>query len=128
VHVYLQDCPLACGPTGVIAGSHTSGQPPPRAQYDDVELTWNGESVTPLVTRAGDVALFVSDVWHRRLPVSEGDAGRFFVQYHYARRDIAQRVRPTADVNQLAPQALERIGSEREAQLFGIHAPRFYDG
>lgn len=127
-HVYLQDCPLACGPTGVIAGSHTSGQPPPRAQYDDMTLTWNGEGVTPLIASEGDVALFVSDVWHRRLPVAQGDTGRFFVQFHYARRDIAQRVRTTQQVNQLSPQAMARIGSEREAQLFGLHSARFYDG
>jgi len=127
-HIYLQDCPLECGPTGVIAGSHTSGRPPPRDQFDDVNLTWNGEGVTPLTARAGDVALFVSDVWHRRLPVAKGDRGRFFVQVHYARRDIAQRVRTSDEVNQLSPEALARISSEREAQLLGVHKPRFYDG
>ena len=127
-HIYLQDCPLECGPTGVIAGSHTSGRPPPRERYDDVDLTWQGEGVTPLIARAGDVALFVSDVWHRRLPVAEGDFGRFFVQVHYGRRDIAQRLRTTEQVNQLSPEALARIGSKREAQLFGLHAARFYDG
>src|SRR6202042_2226079 len=28
-HLYLWDCPLEAGPTGVIPGSHTSGQAPP---------------------------------------------------------------------------------------------------
>lgn len=128
VHVYLQDCPIECGPTGVIAGSHRSGQPPPKDRADDVSLTWGEEGVTPLLARAGDAAMFVSDVWHRRLPSQPGDRGRFFVQLHYGRRDIAQRVRTSAQVNQLSAEALARIGSEREAQLLGVHTPRFYDG
>jgi len=128
VHVYLQDCPLECGPTGVIAGSHKSGQAPPRDRYNDASLSWNGETVTPLVASAGDAALFVSDVWHRRLPSAEGDTGRFFVQLHYGRRDIAQRLRTTDDVNHLSSEAVERIKGKREAQLLGMHAPRFYDG
>ena len=80
VHIYLIDCPLACGATGVIPGSHKSGQPPPRERYDDVDLTYNGQGVIPLVADAGDVALFVSDIWHRRLPSSDEDTGRFFLQ------------------------------------------------
>ena len=28
-HLYLWDCPIEAGPTGVIPGSHTSGQAPP---------------------------------------------------------------------------------------------------
>lgn len=127
-HVYLQDCPLDCGPTGVIARSHTSGQPPPKDRYDDEHLTYNGEGVTALTARAGDVALFVSDVWHRRLPSGAADKGRFFVQYHYGRRDIAQRLRTTAEVNQLSHEAAARVDSDRAAQLVGLHAPRFYDG
>ena len=127
-HVYLQDCPLECGPTGVIAGSHRSGLPPPGSRSDDMDLTWNGEGVTPLLAKAGDIAMFVSDVWHRRMPTQAGDAGRFFVQFHYGRRDIAQRVRTSRQSNQLAEEALARIGSEREAQLLGVHTARFYDG
>ncbi len=128
VHVFLQDCPLECGPTGVIAGSHTSGQAPPRNRYNDASLSWNGQTVTPLPANKGDAALFVSDVWHRRLPSMEGDTGRFFVQFHYGRRDIAQRLRTTAEVNHLSAEALGRVDGTREAQLLGIHAPRFYDG
>ncbi|HIG59388.1 MAG TPA: hypothetical protein EYQ22_00715 [Gammaproteobacteria bacterium] len=128
VHIYLQDCPIACGPTGVIPGSHTSGQVPPAAQRDDIELTWNGCGVTPLTAKAGDVAMFASDVWHRRLPSLEGDTGRFFLQVHYGRRDIAQRLHTTDNSNQISATARGRIQSQREAQLFGLHAPLFYDG
>ena len=74
------------------------------------------------------MALFVSDVWHRRVPAGEGDAGRFFLQVHYARHDIAQRVKPTAEVNHLDAAAAARLGGERERRLFGLRPSGFYDG
>jgi len=127
-HIYLTDCDLESGPTGVIPGSHKSGSPPPRDRYDDVELTYNGQPVVPLTARAGDVCLFVSDAWHRRLPTSAGDQGRFFLQVHYGRRDIAQRVLPTSEVNHVSPAALARTTSDRERELLGLHPNFFYDG
>jgi ectoine hydroxylase-related dioxygenase (phytanoyl-CoA dioxygenase family) len=127
-HIYLRDCPIECGPTGVIPGSHKSGMPPPRNRYDDVDLTWNDTPVLPLLAKAGDVCLFVSDVWHRRLPCREGDTGRYFLQAHYGRRDIAQRVRPTSQINHVSGEAAARAGSEREKRLLGLHPPFFYDG
>ncbi|MEZ5559236.1 MAG: phytanoyl-CoA dioxygenase family protein [Pseudomonadales bacterium] len=127
-HIYVADCPLASGPTGVIPGSHKSGQPPPRERFDDVHLSWNGQGVVALEAAAGDVALFVSDVWHRRLPTGEGDRGRFFLQAHYGRRDIAQRVLTTAEVNQVSAAALARATTPRARTLIGLHEPFFYDG
>jgi len=127
-HVFLMDCPLACGPTGVISGSHRSGLFPPVERLQDVDLQWQGEGVTALTARAGDVALFVSDVWHRRLPTSDEDKGRFFLQIHYGRRDIAQRIKPTSIINHLQPESIERISSDRERYLLGLHDMGFYDG
>ena len=127
-HLYVQDCPLPCGPTGVIPGSHRSGRPPPFDRLQDVDLECEGRGVHAMEAKAGDVALFVSDVWHRRLPTSEGDAGRFFLQAHYGRRDIAQRVRPTAVANHLSEAAAARAVSDRERRLLGLHPPFFYDG
>lgn len=127
-HIFLQDCPIECGPTGVIPGSHKSGSPPPLDRAQDVDLTCYGRGVTALTARAGDVAFFVSDMWHRRLPGTAGDSGRFFIQVHYARRDIAQRVRPTADVNHLTDEAMARAETDRQKQLLGIHPRGFYDG
>jgi len=127
-HIYIEECPLASGPTGVLPGSHRSGQPPPRDRLSDTSLTWEGRSVVALTARIGDVALFVSDVWHRRLPAGSGDTGRFFLQAHYGRRDIAQRLRPTDRVNHLSEQAAERITTERERRLMGLHENFFYDG
>jgi ectoine hydroxylase-related dioxygenase (phytanoyl-CoA dioxygenase family) len=127
-HIYLQDCPEACGPTAAIPFSHTSGQFPPMEERENPDLTWQGHSPVKMTARAGDIALFVSDVWHRRMPSTEDDAGRFFLQAHYGRRDIAQRIRTTADVNHISAQALQRITSERERKLLGLHNNLFYDG
>ena len=127
-HILLQDTPVECGPTGVIPFSHTSGQPPPSGRGDDPDLTCNGHAPVVLAARAGDVQLFVSDVWHRRMPTAEGDAGRFFLQVHYGRRDIAQRLVPTSEANQASPAARLRAVSKRERTLIGLHPALFYDG
>ncbi len=127
-HIYLDDCPLACGPTGVLAGSHKSGTPPPKDRLADVSLQYGGRGVVPLMATAGDACLFVSDVWHRRLPAQAGDTGRFFLQVHYGRRDIAQRIRPTAQVNHVSAEAQARATSPRERTLLGLHPNFFYDG
>lgn len=128
VHVYLQDCNLEDGPTGVVPGSHLSGRFPPRDRALDEDLSYNGQKVVPLVAHAGDVGLFVSDVWHRRMPTGAGDSGRFFLQIHYGRRDIAQRLHSTMQTNQLSPDAIERANTAREKTVIGLHNPYFYDG
>jgi hypothetical protein len=127
-HLYLWDCPIEAGPTGVIPGSHTSGQPPPWDRADDDHLTWDGHGTVPVLARAGDVALFVSDLWHRRMPPGPGDPGRMFIQCHYGRRDLAQRIRPTVLANHLSDDALARARTRREQTLVGLHPLGFYDG
>ncbi|MGH2901322.1 MAG: phytanoyl-CoA dioxygenase family protein, partial [Solirubrobacteraceae bacterium] len=110
-HLYLRDCPIECGPTAVVPGSHRSGRLPPFERMGDATLDYEGRTAVPLEARAGDVALFVSDSWHRGLPAQAGSTGRLFLQAHYARRDLAQRIRPTAEVNHLSPEAAARITS-----------------
>jgi Phytanoyl-CoA dioxygenase (PhyH) len=127
-HLYLQDCPAESGPTGVIPGSHTSGQAPPADRLDDDDLEWDGRGAVAILAKAGDVGLFVSDIWHRRLPTRPGDPGRMFIQCHYGRRDLAQRLRPTAAVNHLSDDAVGRAGTARQKTLAGLHRPGFYDG
>ncbi len=127
-HIYVQDCGLESGPTGVIPRSHKSGQFPPAERVMDVDLDYDGRRVEPMIAKAGDVALFVSDVWHRRLPAGADDQGRFFLQVHYGRRDLAQRIRTTDTVNHVDELAKSRIGSTRESRLLGLHASFFYDG
>jgi ectoine hydroxylase-related dioxygenase (phytanoyl-CoA dioxygenase family) len=128
VHVHLRDCPRASGPTAVIPGSHRSGQHPPFERLKDDSLTFDGRDALPLLAEAGDVHLFVSDVWHRRLPTTEDDAGRFFVQIHYGRRDLAQRLRTSRESHQLADAAVARAADPRERTVLGLHDPLFYDG
>lgn len=127
-HLYLWDCPIEAGPTGVIPRSHTSGQPPPWDRADDDRLTWDGHPAVPVLARAGDVVLFVSDLWHRRMSPGPGDPGRMFIQCHYGRRDLAQRIRPTVLANHLSEDARRRAITPREQTLAGLHPFGFYDG
>jgi ectoine hydroxylase-related dioxygenase (phytanoyl-CoA dioxygenase family) len=126
-HILLQDCTEADGPTAIVPGSHRSGRLAPFDQLLDESLTYDGRPPVRVVGRAGDVSLFVSDAWHRGLPARDG-RGRFFLQVHYGRRDIAQRLRPTAIANQLSPEAIARATDERGRALVGLHDPFFYDG
>jgi ectoine hydroxylase-related dioxygenase (phytanoyl-CoA dioxygenase family) len=128
VHLYLQDCEMEDGPTGVLPGSHLSGRPPPHDRLKNADLDYEGRRVEPLIAKAGDAGLFVSDIWHRRMPTRDGDHGRFFLQVHYGRRDIAQRILPTALANQLSPEAIARAATERQRRVIGLHPPFFYDG
>jgi ectoine hydroxylase-related dioxygenase (phytanoyl-CoA dioxygenase family) len=127
-HFMLADCTRADGPTAVVPGSHRSGRLAPYHQLKDPDLTYDGRPPLLLEARAGDVILFVSDIWHRGSPASEGGQGRYFLQAHYARRDIAQRLRTTAVANQVSAEAIARATTDRERELIGLHAPFFYDG
>jgi hypothetical protein len=128
VHIYLQDCVIEDGPTGVIPGSHLSGRAPPGSRHHDDDLDYEGQKVVPLITKAGDAGLFVSDIWHRRMPTRDGDHGRFFLQAHYGRRDIAQRLLKTDQSNQLSNDAIARAQTDREKRDIGLHPAMFYDG
>ena len=128
VHFFLEDCGPDDGPTAVVPGSHRSGLAPPVELEWALELEHRGRGSLPCLAEAGDVAMFVSDVWHRRLPPTERSSGRFFLQTNYARRDLAQRVLPTARVNHTTPESRARAKTERQRLLIGLHPERFYDG
>jgi len=128
VHIYLQDCTLNDGPTGVIPGSHKSGQsPPPEERWND-KLTYRNRVGQAHIVEAGDVGMFVSDVWHRRIPPTQASKGRLFLQVNYARRDIAQRLVPAKNINMVSEEAVSRARSLRQLQLIGVHPESFYDG
>ncbi|MGB8862356.1 MAG: phytanoyl-CoA dioxygenase family protein [Ilumatobacteraceae bacterium] len=127
-HILLRDCFRADGPTAVIPGSHRSGRLAPHDRLTDAGLTYDGRPPVLLEAHAGDVALFVSDVWHRGTPAADGGNGRLFLQVHYGRRDIAQRIRTTDEVNHLGGEAIARAVTDRERSLIGLHRPYFYDG
>lgn len=126
-HILLQECPDACGPTGFIPRSHTSGRLPPMPD-DAGAIFYEGRGPVAPIGEPGDVVFFVSDVWHRRMPTGQDDAGRFFLQAQYGRRDIAQRLRTTDRVNHLSTEAVERATSDRERTVVGLHPAGFYDG
>jgi hypothetical protein len=126
-HLLLRDCTRADGPTAVVPGSHRSGRLAPFDRMNDPELTYDARPPAVLEGRAGDVLFFVSDAWHRGLP-ADGGRGRFFLQVHYGRRDVAQRLRLAADANQLSAEAIARAESERARSVIGLHDPFFYDG
>jgi hypothetical protein len=46
---------------------------------------------------------------------------------HYGRRDIAQRIRTTAEVNHASPEAIARATTERARTILGLHDAFFYD-
>ncbi len=126
-HLLLQDCSEADGPTAIVPGSHRSGRLAPFARMYDADLTYDGRPPVHITARAGDVALFTSDAWHRGLPAGDGARGRFFLQIHYGRRDIAQRLRTTDCANQLSDDAIARATDDRSRALLGLHDPFFYD-
>ena len=125
-HILLQDCTLADGPTAVVPGSHRSGRLAPFDRMHDEDLSYDGRPPAILEGVAGDVSLFVSDAWHRGLPARGGN-GRYFLQAHYGRRDLAQRIRTTDVANQLSTEAIARADTDRARSLVGLHDPFFYD-
>jgi ectoine hydroxylase-related dioxygenase (phytanoyl-CoA dioxygenase family) len=127
-HLYLRDCAVDDGPTAVVPGSHRSGRLAPFDRLNDPDLDYDGRPPVLVTAAAGDVALFVSDVWHRGMPATPGvGRGRLFLQVHYGRRDIAQRLRTTDVANQLSPEAIQRAQTERDRTIIGLHDPMFYD-
>jgi ectoine hydroxylase-related dioxygenase (phytanoyl-CoA dioxygenase family) len=111
-----------------VPGSHRSGRLAPYERLRDPDLSYDGRPPVLLEGKAGDVLLFVSDAWHRGTAAGDGGRGRYFLQVHYARRDIAQRLRPPSEAHQLTPEALARATTDRERELVGLHHPFFYDG
>lgn len=127
-HILLQDCNAESGPTGFVPRSHTSGRVPPQPDENGM-LSFEGRAPEVPIGKAGDAVFFVSDVWHRRMPSGPGDQGRFFLQVHYGRRDIAQRLHLTNGSNHhLSSEAIRRAETHRQRTVIGLHAPFFYDG
>ena len=126
-HILLRDVTVADGPTAVVPGSHRSGRLAPSSRIDDPDLDHDGRAPVLLEGAAGDVAMFVSDAGIVARPRAV-ESGRFFLQVHYGRRDIAQRIRTTTEANHLSAEAIARASTPRERALAGLHDPYFYDG
>ena len=128
-HLMLRDCEMRDGPTEVVPGSHRSGRVPDYDRVDDPDFGYEGRGPLAVTANGGDVIWFASDLWHRGRAADHG-RGRLFLQCHYGRRDIAQRIVTTDEVNQLSAAAIARAHSDgpRARTLAGLHAPYFYDG
>jgi len=126
MHLFLEDCPMQAGPTAVLPGSHRSGRLPPKDRMNDLSLSYENKPPVFLPAKAGDAIFFVSDIWHRGTPAQAGKR-RFFLQCHYGRRDLAQRIFTTDEVSHVTSEAASRAATERERTLIGLHAPFFYD-
>lgn len=127
-HIYLDPVGIDDGPFAALPTSHTSGRIPPEEKKWDVDLEFEGCQRVLHLAEPGDVGFFVSDVWHRRMPPTERSTGRFFLQTNYGRRDIAQRVWTTDRYHCVRPETQERLTSDRERELLGLHPAVFYDG
>ena len=127
-HIMLQDCPVSCGPTAVVPGSHRSGRLAPFDRLTDPDLTYDGRPPVLLDADAGDVALFVSDVWHRGTPADRRrrpalPAGALRPPRHRA----AHPHRPTRSTIS-RPRRSSARQTQRQRDLVGLHHPYFYDG
>ncbi|MBI3831153.1 MAG: phytanoyl-CoA dioxygenase family protein [Planctomycetes bacterium] len=76
-HIYLNDMQPNLGPTTLIPGSHMSG----RAPKD--ECTWNGVTPKAVMVKAGDVALFRTEVWHGAWRNTNEQERRYMMQVFY---------------------------------------------
>ena len=127
-HLYLQDCTRADGPTAVVPGSHRSGRLAPFDQMGDEDLTYDGRPPVLFEVEAGDVALFVSDVWHRGLPARAGwsrsllPAGALRPARHRAAHPHDRRGEPG-----VAGSVDARRRPTGSARSIGLHDPFFYD-
>ena len=75
--------------------------------YDE-DLSYDGRPPAVFETEPGDVVLFVSDAWHRGFPARPGGRAATSCRCTTPGANIAQRVRPTVDANQVSAEAAAR--------------------
>ena len=112
--LYLVDVGAELCPTHVVCGSHRSGRAP-RAD----ERTWRGNVLTPILAKAGDVALFRSDLWHSGGEHRDASRTRYVIETAYGRRMVAQKFYPYLDFR-LEP-TIAAAASARQLRLLGRH-------
>ncbi len=110
-------CPAATAPDG---SRRSTGSPTP------ISPTTGGRpSCSPRMRATWRCSCPTCGTGARRLTAATAGTS---CRSHYGRRDIAQRIRTTDQVNQLSPEAIERAQTQRQRDLVGLHDPYFYDG
>lgn len=117
--LYLVDVESWMCPTHVVRGSHRAG----RAPAGD-ERAWRGNRLEPILARAGDVALFRSDLWHSGGAHTGASGVRYVIETAYGRRMVAQKFPPYVDFR-LDPR-VSALANPRQLRLLGRHEASNY--
>jgi len=120
-HYYLDEITEDLCPTYVIPGSHKSGRA--LSWGKDLEPTWHGKTLEPVLCQPGDVLFFRSEIWHTGSKNSTADRIRYLLQVHYSHRTIAQRFSPFPFTYN--PEILA-VANPRQLRLLGKHPEGAY--
>ncbi|HET6383955.1 MAG TPA: phytanoyl-CoA dioxygenase family protein [Armatimonadota bacterium] len=111
---YLTDVPdLSYGPFQSVPGSHLYGAAPPPVMEG---TKWEGK-VKSCLGRAGTVALFNNQVWHRGAP-NNSDRVRYVTQVSYGRRMVNHFFYPF--MNYQMPERVYQNANPRLKRLLGF--------
>jgi len=112
VQFYLDDLTPDHGATAFVPGSHRAGRLP------QDENSWNGIPAQIAMLKAGDAALFRSDVWHGATMNRLVDGRRYIMQVGYAMGKFAPQYPPIENAEKWNPEVLARV-TERQRRLLG---------
>lgn len=107
------------GPTQYVSGSHYSGREP----NDKFNPVWEGNEMTSILCKAGDIYLQHGQVWHRGGP-NKSTRTRYLLQQSYGMRTIAPRFFPFVDYKM--PAHVWDGASERLQRVLGRHPKGAY--
>jgi ectoine hydroxylase-related dioxygenase (phytanoyl-CoA dioxygenase family) len=122
-HFYLNDITIDLCPTWAIRGSHLSGRSPAGLPPEQ-QRTWRGNTIQPVLVRAGDVLFFRAEVWHSG-SANRSAATRYLLQVHYGHRFMAQKFSPYLNF-QFNAEVLAQA-TPRQRRMLGEHRQSNYD-
>ena len=116
VHIYLKDCRLEDGPTGVLEGSQLSGKFPPPDESMNDDLAYNGKQLFHCWLMREMLGYSFPIFGTAECRLWKGTAGAFSFRCTMAveilRKEFRQQRRPTTFQNRLSVE-LRRRGSRR---------------
>jgi len=112
-HIYLNDMAPELGPTTLIPGSHKSGRSP------NSEPTWNGVTPKAVMVKAGDVAIFRTEVWHGAWKnTAAQDVRRYMMQIFYGHHAMQSGIPPLGYESPWNPECIKAM-TPRQRKAFG---------